>query len=62
MLHSFKVCVNRQQIFSEKFQMFIEIDYLLQYHCDYQLLSSNITNQLTIIEKYHASSTYQLAL
>lgn len=61
--HSYKVRINPQLIFSEKSWKSIEIHCLSWDHCDYWLLSTNITNQSTIIllTKIGALSTYRLA-
>lgn len=61
--HSYKVHINPQQIFSEKSRKSIEIHCLSWDHCDYWLLSTNITNQSTImlLTKIRALSTYRLA-
>ena len=45
------VCINPQQIYSEKSEKLIEIDYLSWDHCDYLLLWTNTTNQSTVIDK-----------
>ena len=61
--HSYKVRINPQLIFSEKSWKSIEIHCLSWDYCDYRLLSTNITNQSTIIllTKIGALSTYRLA-